>query len=582
MSKSSSSGPIGQALAACRGHFVVAAGFSALINILYLAPTIYMMQVYDRVVPTNGVATLFWITVVLALAIATLTALEAVRSRILMRVSLRLNRHLAAQILERLMARAKGKVGDASTRQAMREFDTIRQVLGGPTASAILDAPWTPLYLLVAFIIHPLLGWLIIAAGVVLISLAIANERHTRSRSVEAHSTTATAYLSHQSTIAEAEVIRALGMQRAMVTRQTQQRKAGLEASSELQLLGVRYNSIVKFVRMFLQSLALGVGAWLAVQGQISVGAIIAASVLLSRALQPIEQLVGNWSSITQARLAAKTIRKLFDSTTSRDVERTALPPPSGHLELERVIFKSPAGGDFLLRNVSLELKPGEIVGVIGPSGSGKSMLARVAAGALTPDAGEVRIDGANFSDWDQELLASHIGYLPQTLSLLPGTIGENISRFAGINGMEKAKLDQLIVEAGKQAGAHEMILQLPSGYDTLIRENGFELSAGQAQRIALARALFGSPSVFILDEPNSALDTDGEEALARAVSGAVARGAAVMIVAHRTAVLANATRLVVMQGGSIAHTGPRDEVINELKTRATRQNVVPITQARP
>lgn len=541
-----------------------------------------MMQVYDRVVPTGGVATLFWITAVLAVAIGTLTALEAVRSRVLMRVSLRLNRHLAGEILERLMARAKGKVGDASTRQAMREFDTIRQVLGGPTASALLDAPWTPLYLVVAFMIHPLLGWLIIAAGIVLISLAIANERHTRTRSAEVHSTTATAYLSHQSTIAEAEVIRSLGMQRAMVTRQTQQRKAGLEASSELQLLGIRYNSIVKFVRMFLQSLALGVGAWLAVQGQISVGAIIAASVLLSRAIQPIEQLVGNWSSITQARLAMQTIHKLFLNTESLNTERTALPAPNGRLELDRVIFKSPTGGDFLLRNVSLELKPGEIVGVIGPSGSGKSMLARVAAGAIAPDAGEVRIDGANVNDWDPELLASHIGYLPQTLSLLPGTIGENISRFAGIAGMDKVKLDHLVVEAGKQAGAHEMILQLPSGYDTLIRENGFELSAGQAQRIALARALFDEPKIFILDEPNSALDTDGEEALARAIAGAVARGACVLIVAHRTAVLANADRLVVMQGGAIAHVGPRDEVINELKKRATRQNVVPISQARP
>ncbi len=580
MPKSSPS-PIAHAFAACRGHFLIAGAFSALINVLYLAPTIYMMQVYDRVVPTGGVATLFWITLVLAVAIGTLTALEAVRSRVLMRVSLRLNRHLSGEILERLMARAKGKVGDASTRQAMREFDTVRQVLGGPTASAVLDAPWTPLYLLVAFTIHPLLGWLIIAAGVVLVSLAIANERHTRSKSAEVHASSATANLSHQSTIAEAEVIRSLGMQRAMVIRQTQQRKSGLEASSQLQLLGIRYSSSVKFVRMFLQSLALGVAAWLAVQGQISVGAIIAASVLLSRALQPIEQLVGNWSAIAQARLAMQTIRKLFASTESLATDRTALPVPIGQLELDRIVLKSSTGGDFLLRNVSLELAPGQIVGVIGPSGAGKSVLARVAAGALAPDAGQVRIDGANVNDWDPELLATHIGYLPQTLSLLPGTIGENISRFAGMNGMDKTKLDHLVVQAGQQAGAHEMILQLPNGYDTIIRENGFELSAGQAQRIALARAFFGDPKVFVLDEPNSALDTDGEEALAQAIAGAVARGAAVMIVAHRTAVLANADRLVVMQAGSIVHVGPRDEVINELKKRATRQNVVPINQAR-
>ncbi|RYG31948.1 MAG: type I secretion system permease/ATPase, partial [Burkholderiales bacterium] len=315
MSKSKLPKTVSQALADCRGHLVVAAAFSALINILYLAPTIYMMQVYDRVVPTGGIATLIWITAILGIALATLTGLEAVRSRILLRASLRLNRHLAGEILERLMARAKGKVGDTATRQSMREFDTIRQVLGGPTASAILDAPWTPIYLIVAFMIHPLLGGLIIAAGVVLVGLAIANERHTRARSAEVHASNSTAYLSHQSTIAESEVIRALGMQSAMVERQTEQRRATLDASNQLQVLGVSYNSVVKFVRMFLQSLALGLGAWLAVQGQISVGAIIAASVLLSRALQPVEQLVGNWSVISQARLGAQTILKLFANT---------------------------------------------------------------------------------------------------------------------------------------------------------------------------------------------------------------------------------------------------------------------------
>ena len=581
MFRTSKPNPIGQAFLACRWHLIVAAAFSALINILYLAPTIYMMQVYDRVVPTGGVTTLVWITLVIAVAIATLTMLDVVRSRLLMRASLRINRHLSGEILQRLIARSRAKPGDASTRQAMREFDTVRQAIGGPAASAILDAPWTPLYLVVAFAIHPMLGWVIIAAGIVLIALAIANWQHTNKKSAEVHASATVAYQTHQSTIAEAEVIRALGMQRALVARQTQQRKAGLEAGSQLQVLGVRYNAIVKFVRMFMQSFALGIGAWLAVQGQISVGAIIAASVLLSRALQPIEQLVGSWPTIMQARLGMRTIDRLFATTESPDADRTALPVPEGRLELERIIVKAPQGGEFLLRNVSLELKPGEILGVIGPSGAGKSMLARVAAGGLAPDGGDVRIDGASIADWDREALAAHIGYLPQTLSLLPGTIGENISRFAASGGMEKSRLDTLVVEAAKQAGAHEMILQLPNGYETVVRDNGFELSAGQAQRIALARAMFGNPKVFILDEPNSALDTDGEEALNRAVAAAIARGAAVMVVAHRTAVLASAHRLVVMQDGAIAHVGPREEVINELKQRATRKNVVPISQAR-
>ncbi len=573
--------PVAVALKACRSHLAIAAAFSALINILYLAPSIYMMQVYDRVVPTGGIATLVWITIVVAVAIATLTSLEAIRTRILGRLSLRLNRYLSGEILERLMARAKTRPGEPSTRQAMREFDVSRQTAGGPAASAVFDAPWTPLYLIVAFAIHPVLGWLIIAASLILVALALINERQTRAKSGDAHAASTAAYASQQVTIAEAETIRALGMRRAMVARQIEQRRAGLEAASRLQFLSARYGAMTKFVRMFMQSLALGAGAWLAVEGQISVGAIIAASILLSRALQPIEQLVGNWPSISQAGAALKTIRRLFASTDPITADRTALPEPKGHLELERIMVKGAPGSDLILRNVSFEVKPGEILGVIGPSGAGKSTLARIAAGAISPDAGEVRIDGANIGDWDPEALAAHVGYLPQTPAMLPGTVSENISRFAAARGVDKAEVDRMVVEATMQAGAHEMILRFPNGYDTRLREDGHELSAGQAQRIALARALYGNPKIFILDEPNSALDTDGEEALGRAIAAAVLRGAAVMVVAHRTAVLSNANRLLVMQNGSIAHIGPRQDVVEELKNKSVRQNVVPITQAR-
>jgi len=539
-----------------------------------------MMQVYDRVVPTGGVITLVWITAVLALAIGTLTALEATRSRILMRVSLRLNRLLSGDILDRLMSRAKVKQGDPSTTQAIREFDTIRQTISGQAASAAFDVPWTPLYILVAFMIHPILGLLIIGAGTILVALAVINEKHTAGKSAQAHRATTVAYTAHQSTVAEAEAIRALGMRRAMVSKQIVQRAEGLEATNDVQVLGVRYNTLVKFIRMFTQSLALGVGAWLAVMGQISVGAIIAASVLLSRGLQPVEQLVGSWSAIMQARNALGTIRKLYESTASPDAERTSLPNPKGHLEVERIILKAPAGGDLILRNVSFALKPGEVLGVIGPSGSGKSTLARIAAGAVTPDAGEVRVDGASIADWDAEALAQHVGYLPQNMALLPGTISENISRFRSATAPDKAEIDRDVIAAAKLAGAHDMILQLPNGYDTVIKTNGFELSAGQAQRVALARALFGNPQVFILDEPNSALDQDGEEALDRAVKTMVARGAAVMIVAHRTAILNNADKLMLLSEGTVAQYGPRQEVVEELRKRAaSRANVVPIAQ---
>lgn len=581
MIKSFLPAPVASALNACRPHFVAAAFFSALINILYLAPTLYMMQVYDRVVPTAGVITLVWITAVLAVAIATLTALEATRSRILMRASLRLNRLLSGDILDRLMSRAKGKQGETSSTQAMREFDTIRQTVGGQAASATFDVPWTPLYLIVSFAIHPALGWLIIGAGIILVTLAVVNERHTSSKSAKAHQASAASYAATQATVAEAEAIRALGMRRPLVAKQIVQRAEGLEAQNQIQILGVRYNTLVKFIRMFMQSLALGVGAFLAVSGEISVGSIIAASVLLSRALQPVEQLVGSWPTIMQARNALNTLRRLFDTTESALGERTALPKPKGDLELDRIIVKSQTAGSLILRNVSVAIKPGEILGVIGPSGSGKSTLARIASGAVAPDAGEVRVDGANMADWDPELLAQHIGYLPQNIALLPGTVGENIARFRGAVTRNKADLDRMIVAAAQMAGAHDMILQLPNGYDTVIKSNGFELSAGQAQRVALARALFADPQVFILDEPNSALDQDGEEALDRAIKALILRGAAVMIVAHRTAVLNNADKLLVMQDGAVASYGPRGEVVEELRKRAAaRANVVPITQS--
>ena len=569
------------AVAACRWHLVIAAVFSALINVLYLAPSIYMMQVYDRVVPTGGIITLVWITIVAAVAIATLTSLEAIRTRILARVSLRLNRYLSGEIIERLMARAKTNPGEPSTRQAMRDFDTVRQTVGGPAASALFDAPWTPLYLIVAYAIHPVLAYLIIGAGAVLVGLALINERDTRTKSSDAHSASAAAYATQQVTIAESETIRALGMRRAMASRQITQRRAGLEGALKLQFLGARYSAMSKFVRMFMQSLALGAGAWLAVEGQISVGSIIAASILLSRALQPIEQLVGNWPQISQARVAMKSIRQLFKSTESMTAERTALPEPTGRLEFERIVVKGANGSEPVLRNISFELKPGEILGVIGPSGAGKSTLARIAAGAITPDAGEVRIDGASVNDWDPELLATHVGYVPQNVALLPGTVSENISRFALARGADKQEVDRLAIAAAMQAGAHEMILRFPKGDDTPLREEGHELSAGQSQRIALARALYGSPKIFILDEPNSALDTDGEEALGRAIAAAVSRGAAVMVVAHRTAVISNANRLMVLQNGSIAHLGPRQDVIEELKQRTVRANVVSISQGR-
>lgn len=562
---------------ACRPHFATAALFSALVNILYLAPTLYMMQVYDRVVPTGGILTLFWLTVIVATAIGTLTALDAIRSRLMVRASLRLDRKLGGEILDRLMARPKLQNGQPTAAQAMREFDQLRQTLGGPPMTALFDLPWTPLYVIVAFLIHPALGGLIIVSGAILVGLGVANERHTKALIGKAHMANAAAYASQEAAARQGDMVRALGMRRALVARQIDERRAGLDAGAEAQFAGSRYNGLIKFFRMFLQSAALGLGAWLAVAGQISVGAIIAASVLLSRALQPVEQMVGFWPGIIQSRMAIESLGRLLGGAHDDSAPRTALPMPEGRLTLDQVGCRSADGTTMILNKIGFTLSPGEILGVIGPSGAGKSTLARVAARALMPDCGEVRIDDANANDWDAELLARHIGYMPQDNGLLPGTITENISRFAEARGVPRSILDDAVVSAAQVAGVHEMILRLPKGYDTVIEGNGHKLSAGQAQRVALARALYDAPKILILDEPNAALDSEGEAALARAIAVSRHRGAAIMIVAHRASILADADRLMVLQAGMIAQLGPREEVLTELRERAARANVVPM-----
>jgi ATP-binding cassette subfamily C protein len=352
-------------------------------------------------------------------------------------------------------------------------------------------------------------------------------------------------------------------------------RRTGLDLSAKAQFTGGGYAAATRFTRMFLQSAALGLGAWLAVEKQISAGAIIAASVLLSRALQPVEQVVGAWTVVGQARGALNNLIKLFPNK-GMEVSGTRLPTPTGALALEQVAVRAPGEGPILLRGVSLRLSPGEVLGIIGPSGAGKTTLARLAAGAITPDAGTVRLDGANMTDWDGDRLGRHIGYVPQDSALIAGSIKDNISRFAvwasegeadtkdqAGNGI--AAIDAAVVAAAQAAGVHELILRLPSGYDTVLGAGGRGLSAGQAQRVALARALYGDPSLLVLDEPNSALDADGELALNQAILAAKSRGAAVMIVAHRTGILNIADRLLVLREGQVERIGPRAEVVAQM-----------------
>jgi PrtD family type I secretion system ABC transporter len=547
---------LAEAVEACRPHFLAAGVFSLFINLLFLAPAIYMLQVYDRVVATGGKATLLFITIALAISLLALSALDAIRNRLLVRASIRLDALLAPKILRRMMARNSN-----AAVQAMRDFETIRQGIGSPVAGALFDVPWFPLFLAVAFLLHFWIGVLATIAALVLFLVAWRNQRATAETMQIATQSIAASQAAAQTVALNNDTVRALGMVGAMVDRQLEQRAYGLSSLADAQFTGGRYAATSRFLRLFVQSAALGLGALLAIAGYISAGAIIAASILISRALQPVEAVIGGWPTLTSAHAA---LRRLSDVMAGVPPERiyTKLPEPAGRLEVDQVGLRGPDGRPVLF-GVSFDISPGEMLGIIGPSGAGKTTLAKILAGAIPCEAGTVRIDGAQYADWEPDELAQHIGYLPQEPSLFEGTIKQNIARFSGSsNGRD---VDALAVEAAKAAGVHELILKLPKGYDTQLGPLGHGLSSGQAQRVALARALFGNPVLLIFDEPNAFLDADGEAALLKALAGAMNRGSAVVMIAHRRSILAGAKRLLVLEAGRPKMLGPSQEVAARL-----------------
>ena len=552
------------ALAKCRTHFVAVIVFSALLNLLFLVPMLYMLQVYDRVVPTRGGGTLLMLTLVLLLGLITLALLDWVRSRLLVRASIRLDREVSAVLLDTTLARPDGTI-DAIARQAMRDFDALRQAITGPVLLALCDAPWAPIYILVCFLIHPLMGLLVLVGSAILGALAYANERGTSERLRSANDAAAAAYASQEQVLAGAENVRALGMRGEMVGRHIQERRTMLSLQTQASLTAGGLVAGSKFLRLTLQSLALGLGAYLAIRGSISVGAVFAASFLAGRALQPIDQVLMAWPTLVRARAAYHKVDELLRRGPA-STALTQLPPPVGRLEVDQVIVGRTIETRVLV-NVSFNVEPGEVVTIVGPSGAGKSTLLRVIAGAMIPDAGTVRIDGARTTDWDPDRLGKFIGYLPQDVSLFAGTIKENISRFDTTE--DRQHIDARAIEAASGAFAHELILRLPGGYDTMLGWGGRGISAGQAQRIALARALYRKPPLLLLDEPNAHLDAEGESQLLQTIAEAKAAGCAVLIVAHRMSVLAVCDKILVLRDGVVHAFGPRDEIISKMQTPA-------------
>ena len=558
---------IRDALAQCRRHFVAAAAFSFLINLLFLAPTLYMLQVYDRVVPTGSKMTLLFVTIALGLALASLSMLDMVRARLLVRVGQRLDALIAPRILRQMMSTDSAAAG-----QVMRDFDSVRAALAGPAIAAMFDAPWIPVFLGVAFLLHFWIGILAIAGSIVLVTLSWSNQRATAHSIEVSSSAMAAAHSSQQAVAIHGSTVRALGMTGALVERQLGHRRTGLTNLVAAQFSGGRLSAASRFARLYIQSLALGLGALLAIDGHISAGAIIASSVLVSRALQPIESIIGGWSSLASARAAA---RRLAQALEHLEPERsyTALPEPKAMIEVSDVGVRGRDGRPIVV-GVTFTVAPGTVFGIVGPSGSGKTTLGKIIVNALQPTVGTVRIDGARLADWDQDELGRHVGYMPQEPSLFEGSVRDNIARFSTAKSDEERKrIDAAVIDAAKEAGVHELILQLPQGYDTQLGLMGAGLSAGQAQRIALARALFGSPALVLLDEPNAFLDQNGEAALVAALTRARARGAAVIIIAHRRSVLDCADRMLVLEDGRMKLLGPSAEVVARLSAPANAEN---------
>ena len=553
---------IKSALEACRRHFTTAIVFSALVNLLFIVPMLYMLQVYERVVPTRGHTTLYMLTLVLLLGLATMAALDTIRSRLLVKAGVRLDELLARTILQSTLGRPH-QSGQRNALQAMREFDVLRQAMTGPAILAVLDAPWVPVYVLVAFLLHPWIGFLSLVGAGLVVLLAVRNEQVTRTRLQEANQAAGLTYSDFESTVAAGDVVRALGMRDAMVNGHLSQRALMMRLQTDASLASSGVTATSKFVRQFLQSLALGVGALLAIDGLISPGAIFASMFIVGRALAPIDQMVGNWRSIVQARGAWTTLNTLLNQS-SPDIAMTQLPRPRGRIDVEDLHVMS-EDGQPILQNITFTVQPGQVVAIVGPSGAGKSTLVRALAGALVPNHGVIRLDGADQRNWDPQRLAEHVGFMPQEAALFRGTVKENIARFRNRMGEDAAQIDTDAIAAAQVAGAHELIQRLPGGYDQQLGINGRGLSAGQLQRVALARALFRGPSILILDEPNSNLDADGDKELLQCLEQCKAQGTTILLVAHRMSMMPIVDGLLIVQDGRIAAYGPKDEILKEI-----------------
>ncbi len=540
-------------LAGARPTFACVLVFSLFSNVLILAIPLYSLQVYDRVMSSRSGATLAMLTLVALGALLVHAVLEAVRSRLMVHVGLWLERVWAPDLLRRSIR--NGPEGDGATgAQVLRDLSTLRNFITGPGVFHLFDAPWVPVYAVVMFLLHPVLGWVTLAGGLVLFGLAFASEWATRAPLKAAGQRLTVSQARADEYVRRAEVIQAMGMLPGLITHWAEEARVTQGHLAIAWQRSALLAALARFGRFGIQVAIVAVGAWLAINDQLSVGSVVAASIMLTRALAPVESLVGSWKSFIGARSAHDRIRRALERA-SRPRQATQLPAPLGRLVLERISLELPNLERPVLSQVELELTPGQSLGIIGPSAAGKSTLARIILGIQAPTRGRARLDGADVGTWPREDLGRHVGYLPQSVELFPGTIKRNIARMTEPD-------DAKVIAAAQLAGVHEMILRLPLGYDTEIADALRNLSGGQRQRIAIARAFYGMPRLVVLDEPNSNLDGEGETALIRALQRAREHGVTAIVIAHRARILMSVDRLMVLRDGRVDMLGARDEVL--------------------
>lgn len=562
------------ALKVCKGSFISVGFFSFFVNTLMLVPTFYMIQISGRVIPSNSTSTLIMLTLILTLLMATLGSLEWVRSRIMVRISNRLDVLLSRDVYRASFKRALASGGMDASAQSLNDLTSLRQFLTGSGLFAVFDAPWLPIYTAVMFMFHPWFGWMTVGSAAVLIALAYLTHRYTSNTLAEANKQSLTANLHTTKNLRNAEVIESMGMLDTLIGRWAVRQRRVLVLQSEASDKSGVITSISKTFRNWGQSMMLAAGAYLAINHEINPGLMMAGSLLLGRALSPIDQIVGSWKGFVAARMQYQRLNDTLEKLNA-EPNRMSLPDPEGHLQVENLVVAPPGAKAPVIRNISFVAPAGSIVGIVGPSAAGKSTLARALLGIWPPQHGTVRLDGADISSWDKQELGPHLGYLPQDIELFEGSISDNIARFAKVD-------PEQVVLAARIAGVHEMILQLPNGYDTVIGSEGVNLSGGQRQRIGLARAVYGSPRLIVLDEPNSNLDEVGERALGVALQKIKETGATVFIISHRPNILSRLDRVMVLNAGTLSMYGARDQVIAELAQQQAKAQAQAQGQAHP